>query len=173
MNFSLLPTDSTAWRMLAVTLLIGSFGLGAAWCYRQGHAAGVAKATLTHRTEQAQIDNAARAQAESAQRVITKTVTKFVQQAAQDRVLYRDIIKEVPIYVPSDLPVLSGSFRVLHDAAASGRALPEAGDSSRTDAASVTAQELAVTLVDNYAACREDRGRLEALQRVMRGILAD
>ena len=156
------------WRMTAGALLIGGFGLGAGWCYRQGHAAGVAEATLTYRTEQSQIDNATRAQAESAQRTITKTVTKFVQQAAQDRVLYRDIIKEVPIYVPSDLPVLSGSFRVLHDAAASGRALPEAGDSSRTDAASVTAQELAVTLVDNYAACREDQERLRALQEVVR-----
>jgi hypothetical protein len=156
------------WRMTAGALLIGGFGLSAAWCYRQGHAAGVAEATLTYRNEQAQIDNATRAQAESAQRTITKTVTKFVQQAAQDRVLYRDIIKEVPIYVPSDLPVLSGSFRVLHDAAASGRALPDAGDSSRTDAATVTAQELAVTLVDNYAACREDQERLRALQEVVR-----
>jgi hypothetical protein len=64
--------------------------------------------------------------------------------------------------------VLSGSFRVLHDAAASGRALPDAGDSSRTDAATVTAQELAVTLVDNYAACREDQERLRALQEVVR-----
>lgn len=161
------------WRMTAGALLIGGVGLSAAWCYRQGHAAGVAEATLKYRTEQAQIDNATRERAESAQRTVTKTITRFVEKAAQERVVYRDIIKEIPSYVPSDLPVLSGDFRVLHDAAARGSALPEPGDPSRADAATVKPQDLAVTVTDNYASCRFDQERLRALQEVVRGIIRE
>lgn len=99
--------------------------------------------------------------------MITKTVTKFVERAAQERVVYRDIIKEVPSYVPSDLPMLPGSFRVLHDAAATGSPLPEAGDSGGVDGAAVTPQDLAGTISNNYASCRTDQRRLEALQAII------
>ena len=91
----------------------------------------------------------------------------MVASAAKERVIYRDIIKEIPHYVPIDLPVLPGSFRVLHDAAARGSELPEDGDSSGIDAATVSAETLAETVVENYRACREDRARLEGLQAVV------
>jgi hypothetical protein len=69
--------------------------------------------------------------------VITKTVTKFVEKAAQERVVYRDIIREVPNYVLANLPILPGSFRVLH--AAAGSPLAEGRCASGVDGAAVSA----------------------------------
>ena len=48
------------------------------------------------------------------QKAATKIVTTVVANAAKERVIYRDIIKEIPHYVSTDLPMLPGSFRVLH-----------------------------------------------------------
>jgi hypothetical protein len=101
------------------------------------------------------------------QKAATKIVTNVVANAAKERVVYRDIIKEIPHYVPTDLPVLPGSFRLLHAAAARGSELPEDRDSSRADAATVSVETLAETIVENYRACREDRARLEGLQAVV------
>jgi hypothetical protein len=101
------------------------------------------------------------------QKVTDKIVTTVVANAAKERVIYRDIIKEIPQYVSTNLPVLPGSFRVLHDAAARGSELPDVGDSSGIDAATVSVETLAETVVENYRACREDRARLEGLQGVV------
>ena len=101
------------------------------------------------------------------QKAATKITTQVVASAAKERVIYRDIIKEIPNYAPNDLPVLPGSFRVLHDAAASGSELPEDGDSAGIDAATVSVETLAETVVENYRVCREDRARLEGLQGVV------
>ena len=102
------------------------------------------------------------------QKAATTIAMNVVTSAAKERVIYRDIIKEIPHYVPTDLPVLPGSFRVLHDAAARGSELPEAGDSAGIDAATVSVETLAETVVENYRSCREDRARLEGLQGVVR-----
>jgi hypothetical protein len=107
-------------------------------------------------------------QEEKRQRKAATTIaTHVVASAAKERVIYRDIIKEIPHYVPTDLPVLPGSFRVLHDVAARGSELPEDRDSSGIDAATVSVETLAETVVKNYRACREDRARLEGLQGVV------
>ncbi len=82
-------------------------------------------------------------------------------------------MKEVPVYVSTDLPVLPAGMRVLHDAAATGRALSETPDSGGADAAPVTPQDLARTVAENYASCREDQGRLEALQGIIRTFQED
>jgi hypothetical protein len=92
------------------------------------------------------------------------TITSKLANVFNERVIYRDIIKEIPNYVPTDLPVLPVSFRVLHDAAASGSELPEDADSAGMDVAAVSVETLAETVVENYRACREDRARLEGLQ---------
>jgi hypothetical protein len=121
----------------------------------------------------AAIETVVHKQAEEQQKVVTRYLTQYVERAAEERVVYRDIVKEVPVYVPSDLPVLPAGVRVLHDAAATGRALPETGDSSRADATPVTPQDLTRTVAENYASCREDQGRLEALQGIIKTFAAD
>lgn len=66
----------------------------------------------------------------------------------------RTITKEVPVYVPADSPDLPGGFRLLHDAAALGLPLP--GPAAIAGAAPVPAQDVARTVSDNYAGCREN-----------------
>ncbi len=56
---------------------------------------------------------------------------------------------------------------MFHHAAAHGVPIPEAEDPARGNAALVAASGHAVTVAENYAGCREDRGRLEALQAVV------
>lgn len=121
----------------------------------------------------AAIETVVHKQAEEQQKVVTRYLTRYVERAAEERVVYRDILKEVPVYVSSDLPVLPAGFRVLHDAAATGRALPETGNPPSTDAAAVTPQDLARNLAENYARCREGQGRLEALQGVVKTFVVD
>ena len=56
-------------------------------------------------------------QEEKRQQKLASTIaTHVVASAAKERLIYRDIIKEISQYVPTDLPVLPGSFRVLHAA---------------------------------------------------------
>ena len=80
-------------------------------------------------------------------------------------------MKKVQRYVPNDLPVLPGSVRLLHYAAASGSELPDLADIRSTDAAIVSVATLAATVAENYAGCMEDRERLVGLQRVVGGVL--
>ncbi len=64
--------------------------------------------------------------------------------------------------------MLPSSFRVLHDAAATGSPLPEGGDSGGVDGAAVAPEIVARTVVANYGACRYDKERLAALQQITR-----
>jgi hypothetical protein len=103
----------------------------------------------------------------ASQHKINQTATKFAEKAAKDRVVTQTIIREVEKYVPSTAPVLSGDFRVFHDAAAAGQ---EIDDTKRANAAPVKAQTVAATVADNYSACLYDQQRLTALQDIVRTI---
>ncbi len=157
------------WGMKGVmALLLAILLAGAEWkVYLAGKRAGMAEVQQKWDRQTAEVEQVVRDEEAIRQKVITKTVTKFVEKAAQERVVYRDIIKEVPSYVPSDLPMLPGSFRVLHDAAATGSPLPEVGDSGGVDGAAVRPDDLANTLTKNYANCRDTRMRLIYLQEIL------
>lgn len=88
-------------------------------------------------------------------------VTQYVDRVKVIHEKGVTIIKEVPVYVPSDSCALPGGFRVLHDAAATD-SLP---DPSRVaDAPAVDAQTATATVVDNYTTCNAIREQLIALQ---------
>lgn len=159
-----------SWGMKgAVALVLAILLAGAEWkVYLAGKRAGMAEVQQKWDHQVTAAEQAVRAEEESRQKVIVKTVTKFVEKAAQERVVYRDIEREVPNYVPSDLPMLPGSFRVLHDAAATGSPLPLGGGAGGVDAATVRPDDLAQTVADNYASCRYDQARLNSLQEVLR-----
>jgi hypothetical protein len=135
--------------------------------YLKGRDAGRAEIQMKWDQQVQSVEKASRAMAEVQQKIITKTVTKFVEKAAQERIVYRDIIKEVENYVPITLSMLPSDFRLLHDAAATGSPLPEAGDTARTTATPVPPKDVAFTVADNYEACRYDQGRLEVLQKIV------
>ncbi len=107
----------------------------------------------------------------------TRVVTQYVDRIQTVRERGKTIVKEVPIYVPSTVsPVpsvtsgphagcdcsLPGGFRVLHDAAAIGT-LPQ--PTAIADAPSVSAQDVAATVADNYLTCHVNAEQLSALQQ--------
>jgi len=68
-------------------------------------------------------------------------------------------------YAPSTLPLLPGSVRVFHDAAATGQKI----DDSRTaSAVPVPASHLAITSARNYTIARRDQATLEELQAIVK-----
>lgn len=91
----------------------------------------------------------------------------FALKAAKQRIVTQTIIKEVDKYVPSTLPLLPPGFRVFHDAAAAGKAPV---DTAGADAPPVAPSTVAATVAANYANCRYDQERLEALQAIVRTI---
>lgn len=99
-----------------------------------------------------------------AKEIVTVEVVKY-----QDRIKYikgeaHVIEKQVPIYLPADTPDLPGGFRLLHDAAAQGRAIAEGA--SGNEAAPVPAQTVALTVTENYASCLQDKERLRFYQQL-------
>ncbi len=102
----------------------------------------------------------AKAQAKQAE-ATTQVVTEYIDRVQVVRGKTQTIVKEVPIYVKADDPDLPGGFRLLHDASARG----EPADSTKlADAPSVSAQDVAATVADNYGQCREQAEQLKGLQ---------
>ena len=111
------------------------------------------------------------AQATKAAKIVVKqahaTVTAVTRYVDRVRVVERHgnaLIKEVPVYVPSDSCDLPGGWRVLHDAAARGND-PSPGSA---DAPPVGAQDAAATVIENYSACRANAEQLIALQALIK-----
>lgn len=94
-------------------------------------------------------------------KVTERVVTKYVDRVRVIRERGATIVKEVPIYVPSDAAPLPGGFRLLHDAAAAGAVPDPAGI---PDAAGVPAQDAAAVVAENYGTYHETAARLTALQ---------
>lgn len=91
--------------------------------------------------------------------VTTKVITEYVDRVRVIREKGETITKLVPVYVP--LLELPGSWRVLHDAAATG----QVPDPARTaDAPGTDTQVLAATVSDNYATCHANAEQLTKLQ---------
>lgn len=111
----------------------------------------------------AQTEYAAQAKSTDTKRAaITPAIEiKAAEVAAKIITVTKTLIKEVPIYVKDTDCALSGGFRVFHDAAANG-VVPNPADVA--DAAGVTAQDVAVTVADNYGTCQQTAARLSGLQ---------
>ena len=99
---------------------------------------------------------------------IRKQTDKFIVKQAAAKVVYKTITKEVEKYVPNSLALLPPGFRLLHDAAAEGVAID---DSSGANAAPVSPNQVINTVANNYANCREDQDKLEALQAIVRTVI--
>lgn len=97
------------------------------------------------------------------QTVVNQVVeTVYVDRVQVIREQGKTIIKKVPQYVPSNTPPLPPGWRLLHDAAASGSALPDTP--SLADVAPVGADTAAVTVAENYASCRQAIEQVKAWQ---------
>ena len=100
------------------------------------------------------------------QDVITKTVVEYRDRIKVVKEKGDEIVKQVPVYVPMDSPLLGSGVRVFHDAAASG-VVPD--DPIRAIAAAdpVETSTLLSTVAGNYESCRENAARLVALQKIV------
>ncbi len=100
--------------------------------------------------------------------VTERVVTQYVDRVRVVREQADAVIREVPVYVPTkcdDDGRLPAGWRVLHDAAASGRA---ASTSDAVDAQPVAPDTAAATVARNYGTCRETAEQLTALQQWVR-----
>jgi hypothetical protein len=93
--------------------------------------------------------------------VTTKIETVYVDRIKTVYKRGAEIIKEVPVYVPSTTPDLPAGFRVLYDAATRGE-LPD--PAAIDNAAPVPAQAVATSIVENFTICRANAERLLGLQ---------
>ncbi|RKQ61245.1 hypothetical protein C8E02_1012 [Vogesella indigofera] len=154
------------YRWLALLALAGTL-LAFGWIKGASHEQAKVDAANLSATARAAIVRQRRAE------TTVQVLTKYVDRVRTVHVAGETIIKEVPVYVPSDSPALPGGFRVHHDAAALGElpdpALGELPDPARVaDAAAVPAQDVAATVAANYLTCHENAEQLTALQEWVR-----
>lgn len=144
----------TGWRWFLFSLLAAALvGFG----FVKGQANIQAKwdkenARIAIKAEQARADKA---------EATTEIITRYVYRTRDQAITDQSIIQEIPNHVQADTPALPAGFRMLHDAAATGTAITSP---STADAATVPAQDLAITIAENYAACRTHADQLSALQ---------
>jgi len=93
------------------------------------------------------------------QEINTRVETIYKDRIKVIHVQGKTIIKEVPIYF-HDLPDLSGRFRVLHDSSATGQT---ASSSDWLNAPSVSAEDFATTVSENYTGCRLNAEQVTSL----------
>jgi hypothetical protein len=137
---------------IALTSLgvVGGYLQGAAHVTKQWNAAKAATAAAVAKVETKQAE------------ATTKVVTQYVDRVQVVREKGQTITKQVTKYVPLSAPALPYGFRLLHDAAATGVPLPDAAVS--LDGPSVSAQDVAATVSDNYAVCHVEFEKLKSLQ---------
>lgn len=156
---SLLPAALQAlpWKLLGILGLVAAAFVG-------GCQHGEGTVTTKWDTERAATANQLQQLAAKQAQTTTQVVTQYVDRIQIVHQRGKDIVKEVPVYVPLTSPTcdLSGGFRLLHDAAATGSELP---DPARiADAPTAPAQDVAATVADNYATYHEVAEQLKALQ---------
>lgn len=150
----------TKYAYIAIAMLLALLLSGTHWkAYKHGQL--VIQARWD--TERAQIAEAAAKAQEKAQATADKVAEKVSRASTKHRIVYREILKEVPnVQAACDLPA---DVRMLHDAAATA-AMPDRSTAG-TDGATVTAQTFTQTVVDNYESCQDSARRLHALQEVI------
>lgn len=142
------------YRWLALLALAGAL-LAFGWVKGAGHVQARWDAATTKDSLRVAVVKQKQAEA------TVQVVTKYVDRVRTVHVVGEAIIKEVPVYVPSDTPDLPGGFRLLHDAATVG----EPPDPARVaDASPVPTQDVAATVAENYLICRATAEQLTSLQ---------
>lgn len=144
------------WLIIAA-LIAASYGAA----YMKGRNDGFQKREAIAQEERKEQDRLSAALSKKRVIVTERIVTEYRDRVRVVREKGEEVIREVEKLVPVDSCPLPGGWRVLHDAAATGR-FPEAAE--RTAAAAVPAQDAARTVSGNYASCRETAERLIALQ---------
>lgn len=137
--------------LFAVALLAGTYRIG----YKQADNAW----KVRYAEAKAEVEKVKAEQAKVTERVVVEYRDRIVKVKEKGDA----IEKLVPVYIHGG-EFLSGGWRVLHDAAASGQ-VPESAERALATAAPVESATAARTVAENYAACRSDQEELLALQK--------
>jgi hypothetical protein len=149
------------WKLAALAVVVLAALAYGEW---KGHKGGAERQALwdAAATAEAQQRRALEAELEAARAKVTvKVVTETVEVIRTVKVKGDTIVKQVPVYVPSDAPDLPGGFRLLYDAAARNEPLPDApGD---FQAEPVSAQTVAAGTAENFGACHGELAKFRGL----------
>lgn len=147
------------YRWLALALAAAAL-IGFGWIKGAGHVQAQWDAAVQQQTLQAAAVRERQAQA------TVKVVTEYVDRVRVVREKGDTIIKEVPVYVPTQADAactVNRGFVRLHDAAAAGELPTPAGDPDAA-ASGLALSTVATTLTSNYQICHETAEQLRALQ---------
>lgn len=142
--------------------------IAAAWALdKHGYDRGVAVVEADWAAERAQLEEALAKEKQRQSEIVVREVVKYRDRIQVVKERGDEIVQEIPVLIPMDGPVLSGAFRVLHDAAASNQLPPDPAAAAAT-AAPVEAAALLRTAADNYSACHAELEKLVALQTIFK-----
>lgn len=162
MNLIPWPYRLLTWVALAAALV------GAGWFKGAGHVQHQWDAAVAEQARQ--VAKVEKQQAEATVQV----VTRYIDRVKVIREKGDAIIKEVPVYVPSEADAvctIHRGFVRLHDAAASN-VIPRAAEPADARPAGIALSAVATTLADNYQRCHENAEQLIALQDWVRQMQA-
>lgn len=151
------------YRVLAL-LAIGSALFGLGWVTGKKHVQ--ARWDMQVQQQAVQIAEQQQRQAQAT----VKVVTRYVDRVRVVREKGEAIVKEVPIYVPTQADAacsVNRGFVRLHDAAAQGT-LPEPATDADAAASGVAFSAVGGTVTANYQTCHENAEQLRALQTWVR-----
>jgi hypothetical protein len=155
-------TDRLVMRLAVGAAVVLTIVAALSWTYSKGWQAREAVAVA----DALKASEKARKQERKAQVITERVSTAHEAKAVQIRTVYRDIIREVPVYVTAQADaacVVPAGFVRVHDAAAAGRVPGPPGQSD--DAASGVAISAASgVIVQNYGTYAEVSQRLTDLQ---------
>lgn len=117
------------------------------------------------------LNAAAEKTAKAGKEVVTVTVKEYVDRIKYIKGESRVIEKQVPYYIPAGTPDLPGGFRLLHDAAAQGRAI--AAGTGPDNGAPVTVADAATTVAANYGQCLQDKAKVVFFQDLYERLRAE
>jgi hypothetical protein len=144
-------------NMLVVLLVTSLASGGAGWLVRD---IACKKAIAERELQQvAQAEQSRLLRQANVNRQVISAANKRRQQGESKRTIERKVDE-----IPHNLPMLPPEFRVLHDAAATGKV----DDPTALAGTPVAAKTVARTLADNYTDARSNAATLEELQAVVR-----
>ena len=155
------------YRLLVLAALAAAL-VGAGWFKGAGHVQHQWDAAVAEQARQV-----ARVEKQQAEATV-QVVTRYIDRVKVVREKGDAIIKEVPVYVPSEADTactIHRGFVRLHDAAAAN-VVPRAAEPADASAAGIALSAVATTLADNYQRCHENAEQLIALQDWVRQLRA-
>ena len=158
------PAGALAWAIKhrkGIVVAIAALVLAVLiWCHGAAHVQ--AKWDKDKKDQALAAAQVAQKQAEASVQVVTKYVDRV--QLVQGKT--KEIIKEVPVYVPASADadcVINRGFVWLHDAAAANF-FPIAAGVADAAPSGIALSAVAETVADNYGSCHENAEQLKALQ---------